>query len=163
VYCSSIDYRFKANKQCLHKWLVCSCISETFLLRTWFPNGQLNRYQYLVFTLLIRFSVPAERMHHIFHLIPFHVCSAMISCTSCHGDGGFGKCWIFTFMCWLWYISVHIRVCIEISRLLVLLNFSQSVYNLLRIHILRLCSTLSITMLMQILPVERQFALKLSD
>jgi hypothetical protein len=39
VYCSSIDYRSKANKQCWHKWLVSSCISATFLLRSCFPNG----------------------------------------------------------------------------------------------------------------------------
>jgi hypothetical protein len=34
VYCSSIDYRSKANKQSLHKWLVSSCISATFLPRS---------------------------------------------------------------------------------------------------------------------------------
>jgi hypothetical protein len=32
AYCSSIDNRSKANKQYLHKWLVSSCISATFLL-----------------------------------------------------------------------------------------------------------------------------------
>jgi hypothetical protein len=41
---SSIDYRSKANKQCLHKWLVSSCISATFLLRKWFPNDFCLRW-----------------------------------------------------------------------------------------------------------------------